>query len=343
MAVQECRERSATATVACGRAARELGLRSREFELAVQLGHVRTVSAPGGRPRVTWEEIERHRSGEGFPESLRNRLWAVGTAEAAQLMGVSPARFARLAKAGCFAPVRFYVNRYRAVVWHYLAADLVEFADANPELLTGRTPPGLRLELEGRDDQRARSWRARRLDQLTGRTAEPWEQAAAVAAVLSPDQLADAVPDPYERAYVSALRPDLSGIRSASAAAREVIERVTLAVDADEIGRHRERLALALDAAREVRPAPTPGGYAPAAPAREPGGGAREDGRSDLAAKRVPEPESDSDSDPKSDRDQGRDREPEPERAAGDREARRGRADTSARLRAWLRRLRLIA
>ncbi|QLE76380.1 hypothetical protein FGW37_28275 [Streptomyces rectiverticillatus] len=313
--------------MACGRAARELGLRPREFELAVQLGHVRTVSALGGRPRVTREEIARHRSGEGFPESLRNRLWAVGTAEAAQLMGVSPARFARLAKAGCFAPVRFYVNRYRAVVWHYLAADLVEFADANPELLTGRMPPGLRLELEGRDDQRARSWRARRLDQLTGRTADPWEQAAAVAAVLAPDQLADAVPDPYERAYASALRPDLAGIRSDSAAAREVIERVTLAVDADEIGRHRDRLALALAAARAARPAPRPDGHEPAAPAREPVGGAQEDSRSDLAAEPEPEPE----------------REREPEGVAGDREAGRDLEEAPAGLRAWLRRLRRVA
>ncbi|MEU8545918.1 DUF6397 family protein [Streptomyces roseoverticillatus] len=264
MAVQECRERGTAATVACGTAARELGLRPREFELAVQLGHVRTVSAAaGGRPRVAREEIERLRSGAGFPESLRNRLWAVGTAEAAQLMGVSPARFARLARAGCFAPVRFYVNRYRAVVWHYLAADLVEFADANPELLTGRTDPALRMELEERDDQRARSWRARRLGQLTVLTADPWERAAAVAAVLAPDQLADAVPDPYERAYLSLLRPDLAGIRTDSAAARDAIERVTLAVDADEIGRHRERLARALATARAARPAPKPDGYVP--------------------------------------------------------------------------------
>ncbi|MGK5728849.1 DUF6397 family protein [Streptomyces sp. URMC 124] len=325
MAVQECRERSATATVACGRAARELGLRPREFELAVQLGHVRTVSAPGGRPRVAREEIERHRSGEGFPGSLRNRLWAVGTAEAAQLMGVSPARFARLAKGGCFAPVAFYVNRYRAVVWRYLAADLVEFADANPELLTGRTPAALRLELEGRDDQRARSWRARRLDQLTGQAADPWERAAAVAAVLASDQLADAVPDPYERAYVSSLRPDLAGIRTDSEAAREVIERVTLAAGADEIGRHRERLALALSAARAVRSAPGPVGHALAPVVQEPGGGAGGDGPPD----RVPEPEP----------------EPEPKGTEQVIPPRAGQEpeEAPAGLRAWLRRLRRVA
>ncbi|WP_367138297.1 MULTISPECIES: DUF6397 family protein [Streptomyces] len=318
MAVQECRERGTAATVACGTAARELGLRPREFALAVQLGHVRTVTvAFGGRPRVARvarEEIERLRSGAGFPESLRNRLWAVGTAEAAQLMGVSPARFARLARAGCFAPVRFYVNRYRAVVWHYLAADLVEFADANPGLLAGRTDPALRMELEERDDQRARSWRARRLGQLTVLTADPWERAAAVAAVLAPDQLVDTVPDPYERAYLNLLRPDLAGIRTDSAAAREAIERVTIAVDADEIGRHRERLARALATARAARPAPKPEGHVqvprPAAvPATEPG-----------AAQR-----------------------PEPDREEGREEQAAAAPEAPAGLRGWLRRLRRIA
>ncbi|MGW2598373.1 DUF6397 family protein [Streptomyces klenkii] len=318
MAVQECRERGTAATVACGTAARELGLRPREFALAVQLGHVRTVTvAFGGRPRVARvarEEIERLRSGAGFPESLRNRLWAVGTAEAAQLMGVSPARFARLARAGCFAPVRFYVNRYRAVVWHYLAADLVEFADANPGLLADRTDPALRMELEERDDQRARSWRARRLGQLTVLTADPWERAAAVAAVLAPDQLADIVPDPYERAYLNLLRPDLAGIRTDSAAAREAIERVTIAVDADEIGRHRERLARALATARAARPAPKPEGHVqvprPAAvPATEPGVAQR----------------------------------PEPDPGEGREEQAAAAPEAPAGLRGWLRRLRRIA
>ncbi|GGX66339.1 DUF6397 family protein [Streptomyces hiroshimensis] len=330
MAVQECRERGTTATVACGRAARELGLKPREFQLAVQLGHVRTVSVVGGRPRVAREEIERVRSGTGFPEALRNSLWAVGTAEAAQLMGVSPARFARLARAGCFAPVRFYVNRYRAVVWHYLAADLVEFADANPGLLTGRTDPGLRLELEGREDQRARSWRARRLDQLSGRTADPWERAAVVAAVLAPDQLADAVPDAYERAYVSSLRPDIAGFRSDSAAAREVIATVTLAVDADEIGRHRERLALALDAARAARSAPRPAGHVAWAVV-EPEG------------EREPEPERGQGPEPeqalKRVQEQGPEGEPAEGQAAG---APTAAPTAPAGLRGWLRRLRRI-
>ncbi|MFF7728996.1 DUF6397 family protein [Streptomyces sp. NPDC008001] len=325
MAVQECRERGTAGTVACGRAARELGLKPREFELAVQLGHVRTVSVPGGRPRVAREEIERLRSGAGFPDSLRNRLWAVGTAEAAQLMGVSPARFARLARAGCFAPVRFYVNRYRAVVWHYLAADLVEFADANPGLLTGRTAPGLRMELEERDDQRARSWRARRLDQLTARAADPWERAAAFAAVLDPGQLADAVPDPYERAYLSALRPDLAGIRSDSAAARDVIEKVTLAVDADEIGRHRERLAGALSAARADRPAPKPHAHLSCA-AEEP----------QPEPESAPEPEAEPEPELRSE--QGRDQGP-----GGEPEEARAEPVPPAGLRGWLRRLRLIA
>ncbi len=83
---RQAQGQSATgAGVPLARAARELELKPREFELAVQLGEVRTVvSAPGGRRRVTREEIERHRAAEGFPQALRGRLWAVGTAEGAE-------------------------------------------------------------------------------------------------------------------------------------------------------------------------------------------------------------------------------------------------------------------
>ncbi|MEU3753252.1 DUF6397 family protein [Streptomyces olivoreticuli] len=262
MTVQQCQEPgTATAGVPFGRAARELELKPREFELAVQLGHVRTVaSGPGGRRRVPRDEIERHTAGSGFPDTLRTRVWVVGTAEGAELMGISPARFGRLARAGCFAPVRFYVNRYRAVVWHYLAADLVEFADANPELLTGRTPPALRAALAERQDRRARTWRARRIDQLLALAEGPWERAAVMASVLGPEQLADAVPDPYERAYVSTMRPELAHGRPNAAAGREVIDRVTLAEEPDEIERHRRRLTIALAEARAIRHAPRPEG-----------------------------------------------------------------------------------
>ncbi|MFI1179355.1 DUF6397 family protein [Streptomyces sp. NPDC020799] len=262
MTVQQCHEPGTAVTgVPFGRAARELELKPREFELAVQLGHVRTVATgPGGRRRVPRDEIARHTGVAGFPNALRTRVWVVGTAEGAELMGISPARFGRLARAGCFAPVRFYVNRYRAVVWHYLAADLVEFADASPDLLTGRTPPALRTALAEGKDRRARTWRARRIDQLLALAEDPWERAAVIASVLGPEQLADAVPDPYERAYVSAMRPELAHGRSNAAAGREVIDRVTLAAEPDEIERYRRRLTVALAEARAIRQAPAPDG-----------------------------------------------------------------------------------
>ncbi|MEU3353849.1 DUF6397 family protein [Streptomyces sp. NPDC037389] len=265
------------------RAARELGLKPREFELAVHLGEVRTVSAgPDGRRRVPPEEIDRHGSSEGFPEALRSRLWAVGTAEGAELMGVSPARFTRLARAGCFTPVRFYVNRYRAVVWHYLAADLAEFADREPGLLTGRTPALLRTALDEHPDRRARGWRARRVDQLTAQTTDAWQRAAATAAVLDTPELAQAVPDPGERAYLSALRPELTRIRSEVPAAREVIESLVLAEDPDETDWYRHCLTTALPQARATRPAPGTDGNrqtgrdhaAGPEPGRDPAGGA---------------------------------------------------------------------
>lgn len=272
MAVREHQKRgTASAAVPFARAARELELKPREFELAVQLGLVRTVTAgPGGRhPRVAREEIDRHRAGPGFPEALRTRLWVVGTSEGAELMGISTARFGRLARAGCFAPVRFYVNRYRAVVWHYLAADLVEFADVSPELLTGRTPPALRDALAEREDRRARGWRARRLDQLLARTDDPWERAAVTASVLGPEQLADAVPDPYERARVSELRPELSAVRADTQAVRAVVDRVTLAADPDEIAWYRRQLTAALARARAAAAVTRPEGLPEAVPVRE--------------------------------------------------------------------------
>ncbi|MCC3771437.1 DUF6397 family protein [Streptomyces sp. UNOC14_S4] len=260
MTVRQHQEQgTAVAALPFGRAARELGLRPREFDLAVQLGHVRTVaSGPGGRRRVTREEIERHTGGIGFPEALRARVWVVGTAEGAELMGVGPARFVRLARAGCFAPVRFYVNRYRAVVWHYLAADLAEFADANPGLLTGRAPAELRATLERKVDSRPRAWRARRVDQLLALTQDPWGRAAVIASVLRPEQLTDTVPDPFERAHVGTLRPLLALGRSDTVAGREIIDRMTVAAEPDEIEGYRNLLTATLAEARALRAAPRP-------------------------------------------------------------------------------------
>ncbi|MFC5721536.1 DUF6397 family protein [Streptomyces gamaensis] len=264
MAVQSCRTWGAAAPgVPFSRAARELGLKPREFELAVQLGHVRTLpSRSGGRRRVAAEEIERHRGSTGFPEALRSRVWVVGTAEGAELLGIGPARFTRLAKAGCFAPVRFYVNRYRAVVWHYLASELAEFADAQPALLTGRTPPALRAAAQAREDHRALRWRNRRTERLTALADDPWERAAVIASVLGPEPLADAVPDRCERAYVTALRPEFSQARPVTPAVREVIDTVVLASDPDEIARYRSLLIDAVVRARANRPAPRLPGFA---------------------------------------------------------------------------------
>ncbi|MEC4020414.1 DUF6397 family protein [Streptomyces sp. H27-D2] len=260
MTVQERQVgRGAGETLALGRAAERLGLKTKDFELAVQLGEVRTVAVgDSGRRRVACEEVERLRRAEGFPETLRSRLWVVGTAEGAELMGISPGRFTRLARGGCFNPVRFYVNQYLAVVWLYLAADLVEFADREPDLLHGRLPAGLRSMLDCGDDWRPRHWRGRRAGQLMSRTEDPWERAAVPAALLDADELAEVVDDPYEQAYLRRLRPELTSSRGNAVASREVIDRVLKADEPDEVLWYRLSLALSLDEAREARSAPRP-------------------------------------------------------------------------------------
>ncbi len=156
--------RPAGAPFAPSRAARELGLKRREFELAVHLGCVRTVpDEGGGGGRVSRDEIDRLRNDQRFPETLRERVRAVGTGDGAELMDVTPARFTRLARLGLVTPVTFYLNRYRVVVWLYLADELRQFAagkDTAP-LLTGRTSPGTRDRLEAGLDLRPRNWRGR--------------------------------------------------------------------------------------------------------------------------------------------------------------------------------------
>ncbi|MFB9388472.1 DUF6397 family protein [Streptomyces coeruleoprunus] len=257
----------ATRTVARGRAAQELELRRGEFELAVHLGHVRTVPAgPGGRPRVAQEEIDRLRAEEDFPDGLRDRIRTVGTAEAARLATISADRFTRLARAGYFRPVAFYLNRYRAVVWLYLACEVRDVASRYPELLTGRVPAGLRALLEAGADARPRTWRARRTGLLLRQTDDLWEKAAVLASCLGPAQLAELVTDPYERAHIERLRPPAPQGRSESATAREIVERLLLADEPNEIRELRTRLITALAEARADRPAPRPDGP-PATPA----------------------------------------------------------------------------
>ncbi|MFF2521164.1 DUF6397 family protein [Streptomyces liangshanensis] len=251
-------------TVALGRAARELELRRGEFELAAQLGHVRTtVAASGGRRvavrrEVEWREIERLRSADGFPDVLRERVRTVGTAEGADLMAISPGRFTRLAKAGYLTPVKFYLNRYRAVVWLYLADELRTFAAEEAALLAGRFPRTLTAGRDPDEDVRPRNWRGRRIGHLLHLSEDPWERAAITGSVLDPVRRAELVPDPYERAYLGRLEPALAHGRSDSDAARAAMRPLLLADHPDEIRWHRASLAALLDEARRARPAPRP-------------------------------------------------------------------------------------
>jgi hypothetical protein len=269
------------------RAAQELELRRDEFQLAVQLGLVRTVpgvapgaprgpgaagvlGAPGVRRRVEQAEVDRLRAAPDFPCGLRERVRTVGTTEAAALLCVTPDRFTKLARTGHFSPVRFYLNRYRTVVWLYLAGELGEFALTRQELLTGRLPQELRERIDGGEDRRPRNWRARRLGLLLRATEDPWVRAAAIASLLDPVQLGEVVVDPYERTHLDRLRPEPPSGRPESAASREIADRLMLADDPDEILWHRTSLALALDEARADRPAPRPDGGAVQGVARPP-------------------------------------------------------------------------
>ncbi|MFI7388254.1 DUF6397 family protein [Streptomyces sp. NPDC049813] len=244
-----------------GSAARELGLKRGEFDLAVRLGRIRTVAAPdGGRRRVPREEIERIREGEGFPETLRRQVRVVGTAEGAQLMGVPPTRFTRLARAGLLTPAKFYLNRYRTVVWLYLAEELREFADSplHAPLLTGRAPDTMRARLSAGEDLRPRRWRGRHAGYLLGQSSDPWERAAAMATLLDPTHLVDLVENPYERAYLRQLRPEETWYGVPESPTARVVERILIADDPDEISWLRANLLLSLAEARLRRPAPRP-------------------------------------------------------------------------------------
>ncbi|MBZ6102849.1 DUF6397 family protein [Streptomyces olivaceus] len=254
---------------ASSRAARELGLRRSEFDLAVHLGRIRTVpdDERGGR-RVTHDEVERIRAGAGFPRELRDAVRAVGTTEGAELMKVTKTRFTRLARLGLVVPVRFYVNRYRTVVWLYLADELRQFAadERNTALLRGRTPEGLRGQLDEGLDLRARNWRGRDLGCLLRQADGPWARAAAVASLLDAAEVSDVVTDPYDRSRLRAFRPvrQLSG--SPGSPAAQLAEEIMTAADPDEIDWLRADLANEVEAAR--RQSPVPCTVSRAAPAR---------------------------------------------------------------------------
>ncbi|MEU6403322.1 DUF6397 family protein [Streptomyces sp. NPDC046985] len=244
-----------------GRATRELGLKRSEFDLSVQLGHIRMLpDEGGGGPRVARAEMERLRSQEGFPETLRERVRTVGTQDAARILQVTPARFTRLARLGLLVPIAFYLNRYRTTVWLYLAQDIAEFADDEKHvpLLKRPFPEGLRDQLGAGLDLRARNWRGRRLGLLLRRSDGPWERAAAVASLLDPLQLAETVRDPWERAHLNRFhtRPPVPGLPGSPAA--HLAEQIMTAQDRDEIDWLRADLARAVDEARTHQPAPRP-------------------------------------------------------------------------------------
>ncbi|AIR96888.1 DUF6397 family protein [Streptomyces glaucescens] len=244
-----------------GRAARELGFKRSEFDLAVQLGHIHTVpDEGGGGRRVPRGEVDRLRETEGFPDAFRDRLRTVGTRDAAAVMGVTPMRFTRLARLGLVVPVRFYVNRYRAVVWLYLADEVRQFAgdEKNTPLLRGRAPEVLRDQLATGLDLRARNWRGRHLGFLLRHADGPWEKAGALAALLDPVRIAELVDDPCELAHLNRFRPDPPVQGAPGSPAAQLAERIMTAEDADEIGRLRADLTRALEEARAHGPAPRP-------------------------------------------------------------------------------------
>ena len=74
----------------------------------------------------------RLRAEDGHPQPLLDRVRLVSSAEAAKELGVGRERFVRLARAGYVRPVRWYVNRYRALVWMYLAQERARARRAQP-------------------------------------------------------------------------------------------------------------------------------------------------------------------------------------------------------------------
>ncbi|MEV7976673.1 DUF6397 family protein [Streptomyces sp. NPDC086519] len=246
-------------TCAPSRAARELGVKRAEFDLAVHLGRIRTVpdEGGGGGRRVPRTEIDRL---QGRADTLRESVRVVGTTEGAALMGIPAGRFTRVAKLGLVSPVRWYPNRYRAVVWLYLAEELRRFAadEKNARLLTGRTPAELSDRLRAGADQRARNWRGRHCGFLLRQADGPWERAGVVAGFLDPGEIDDVLTDPHERAHVTALRPGPPAHGAPGSPAAQLAEELMTAADPDEIEWFRHDLAREAAQARTHRPAPRP-------------------------------------------------------------------------------------
>ncbi|MCH0562453.1 MULTISPECIES: DUF6397 family protein [unclassified Streptomyces] len=244
---------------ASSRAARELGLKRSDFDLAVHLGRIRTVPGDGGGGRrVPLAEIERLRAQDGFPDRLHQRIRTVGTRQGAALMDLTPTRFTRLARLGVVVPVRFSINRYRAVVWRYMADELRHFATdrSNTSLLNGRMPEELRSKLADGADLRPRNWRGRHLGFLLRQADGPWQRAGAVAAFLDTARITEAVPDRVERAHLLRFRPGPPGHAAPGSPGAELSARLMTADDGEEIAWLRADLAQAVDEARGQQPAP---------------------------------------------------------------------------------------
>lgn len=252
----------AARTLALNRAREELGLDLPEFELALQLGEIAVVGGTD-RPRVARTEIARVRDSEGGTQALLARIRLVNTTEGAELLGISRDRLLRLTRAGCVRPARWYVNRYRALVWLYPAGELEAFAAGSPALLAGRLPAAVRESAEAGEDQRPRGWRSRRTAQLARDARDPWEEAAVWAALLGPGLTESAVPDPHERSRLRSIHPVLPPGRPGPLADAALIERLTTADHPDEIALGLVALADALGRARDRDPVPRP---IPAAP-----------------------------------------------------------------------------
>ncbi len=261
-------------TFTLNRAREELDLPFAEFELALQLGEIGTVTCGGAdRRRVSATELARVRDQDGGTVGLLSRIELVNTTAAADLLGVGRDRLLRLTRAGFVRPVRWYVNRYRALVWLYLAGELREFAVARPALLAGRLPAELRgAQAEG-VDLRPRGWRSRQVARLVKDAPGPWAEAAVWAALLGPEVTDEAVPDPHERRRLRGIHTVLPHGRPGPLAGTALIRRLTVADAPDEIAAGLLALAEALGRARAGERVPPKPLYEPgSALPPEPGG-----------------------------------------------------------------------
>ncbi|MDI5966268.1 DUF6397 family protein [Streptantibioticus silvisoli] len=247
----------------------ELGLECEEFDLAVRTGEVWTVAVPGGPdaspPRVMAlrAALARLTAETGYPTTLRQRLRLVGAVTGAEALSITRDRFVRLARAGCFRPARWYVNRYRAVVWLYPVDEVTAFADEHPGWLTGVLPEEVRTALADGLDLRACGWRLRTAGLLAARAPDAWHEAAVWLALLGPEQAEDLLPGaPMGRRLADAC-PALLPFRTGAWTDGAVPAVHLTADDPAEIAHARLCLASALARTRHLPPPPAAGADTP--------------------------------------------------------------------------------